>query len=214
MCLLAVLVFFQNCSDSQKPSGSSSPAQKSGGTTGYDGKIFLSYGECGQDLLGVKSQIQVTATEVRVIRSNCTDLSEIERQPLSSIIPSQTDATVLAFGNSAFDQHVMVNENKLTTAFCYGEHQGQKLEAMIWYRSETLASNPDPRLAKELFGQVTYVEGWKSEILNVHTPEVFTDRLVYRSPSAFELVQTRDGLNSQLRFRKNGTDQHVSVACH
>jgi hypothetical protein len=217
LVLASCILFFQNCSGYQ-PADPIFQNKLLGGD-GYPGKVFANHGDCGDGQINVKSIIRENAVgEYEIVRQDCIDLSTPVQTAQTAFRYSEHDRTVFVNVADVYDERFVVPvENKLTTAFCYAGADNAGLEVLVWYNSEAFDGNADPRLATELFGRVTLGDGRSTGLLSIAPPEVFTDKLVYRSnptSSPAELVETRSGLNSILRFQFDGAQREVSVTCH
>jgi hypothetical protein len=219
LVLVSAIFFFQNCSGYKSGDPVLKPSNKFFGGDGYPGKVFVNEGDCGNDKIGIKSVIaETTPGEYAVVRANCADLTTPTPTNSSAFRYSDYDQTVFLNRSDVFDQRFTVtSENKLTTAFCYADGENAGLEVMIWYNSDSFESSADPRLATELFGRVTLPNGASTGLVSFPLPKVFTDKLVYdsnpNSPSV-ELVETRSGVNSLVRFEFDGLKREVGLSCY
>jgi hypothetical protein len=184
------------------------------GGQGYDGKVFAHYGECGDGNVQLKSLVRAEDGGFVSLREDCQDLPQPVPVASSSLRTSAYDASILGVGGNVYDSFAGdLPEFKLTTAFCHSD-ESPAVEVEIWYKSDVFSAFPDPRLATELFGTVTTADGWSTGVVSVAPPVVFTDRLVYDAAAGIELIESRDGVSSRLKFIRNGNRAELKVQCH
>jgi hypothetical protein len=212
VAVISSLFIFQNCELTNQSPRPSQFDRKLGGQ-GYDGKIYTHYGVCKDDKLELKTVLRdLGVSGFEILRQDCVDLP----QPIAAsqnLRRSAYDNALLVHNDEVFDGDTSVTkEVKLTTAFCYAQDP-QGLEVSVWYNSDVWQTYPDPRLATELYGKITMADNWDSGVIQVLPPQVFTDRLVY-SANDFELIETRDGLSSHLKFSRDGRPYDLTLECH
>lgn len=171
---------FQGCGvlrfDSAQPPNRHTAASQ-GGTEGFDGKLYFSYGQCGSEI-GISDKIQIAKnnSQVEITRENCMDLAAPKRVQLADLNFSLADQTTLGYGNKIFDEQGFGLGQKVTLAMCSSNASG--VESQVW----SLINSPGV-----LYGRVDLVSGPGSGPVQVTTPDPSHFVNLAGQPNVFDL---------------------------
>lgn len=131
---ICVLIAFQNCG-----SGTYSKRQalsKGGTDSGFDGKIYAHYGDCGAGDVRLSSQIKVSNDGKRAVllMDECEKLDSAEALDVKELVFAHDDKNVMAWGEDAFDYQSGASDQKLTAAFCRPASGPQTINNQVWTR--------------------------------------------------------------------------------
>src|SRR5262245_26588242 len=97
----ALIVFGQNCTVYR-----SVPVREMGGTGGFDGKVYTTYGPCSGDRIAVANKIAVThdLKNAAFTRENCQDLFTPKDIDVTQLKFPQSNTSILQMGSQVYNQ--------------------------------------------------------------------------------------------------------------